>query len=153
MSYTLRLLWPITDDNLPLRRLIEQAKPEVAELACRAHARVTGGGQWSIRRAVDVPGSGRVTEHVLVLEAPAEPHVPEWRRAQTAGPPRRPASDDEPDEAVVQRVLEGEWRMPTSRADRVEVMRRWDGPDKRLEALTGWNVARIRREERQKGAA
>lgn len=50
------------------------------------------------------------------------------------------------DETVVERVLLGEWRLPTSRADKVAVVARYlaagAGSLADLERLTGWNVHR-----------
>lgn len=52
------------------------------------------------------------------------------------------------DPATVERVLSGEWRIKTTRADRIEVMQRWTGSLTDLETLTGWNVWRLARQAR-----
>ena len=71
--------WPITDEAVPFRVLRDQAAAEVPALAAQAHARITGRCRWTIRDSAAVPGSGRVTDTVLVCEAPAVEHVPAWR--------------------------------------------------------------------------
>lgn len=52
---------------------------------------------------------------------------------------------DVADENVVLRILSGEWRLPATPAERLEVARRWTssgGSASELERRTGWNVAR-----------
>lgn len=46
------------------------------------------------------------------------------------------------DEAVVERILDGEWRLPANRLERLEVFSRWEGPTNELDRLTGWNIRR-----------
>lgn len=54
--------------------------------------------------------------------------------------------DDAYDEALVTRILSGEWRLPAEQVDRMAVMERFSGSLSELERLTGWNVWRDRRE-------
>lgn len=64
-------------------------------------------------------------------------------------PDERPdmnARDDEVDEVVVLRILARDFTVTTNRAERYEVVRRWPDSDNELERLTGWNVARMRRD-------
>lgn len=50
------------------------------------------------------------------------------------------------DPVVVDRILSGDWHLRATREERLEVIARWPGSDGELERLTGWNVARDRRE-------
>ena len=68
-----RFLWPITDDTAPFVSLVKLALDEVPALAMRSHAKLTGPGRFHVARSVDTPGSGRITDWVLIYEAPAEP--------------------------------------------------------------------------------
>ena len=66
-----RAIWPITNERLPFTALCAQAAHDVPLLAAQAHARITGPGRWTAALSTDVPGSGRITEWVLLYEAPA----------------------------------------------------------------------------------
>ena len=55
--------------------------------------------------------------------------------------------DDEYDEAVVLRILSGEWRLPATKADRAEVVRRCTISLSDLAELTGWKPERYRTNE------
>lgn len=66
-----RAFWPITDTSMPMQRLIDQARPDLPWLTAQAHAVITGRGKWTIELSANVPGSGRVTETVLLFNAPA----------------------------------------------------------------------------------
>jgi hypothetical protein len=55
------------------------------------------------------------------------------------------------DRVTVQRIISGDWRMPSTRADRLEVLRVWTGSIGELERLTGWNVNRLRRQAEAMG--
>lgn len=68
-----RAFWPITDDKLGMTELIRIATPDIPELLARAHAAIghDNSGRWSIAPSATVPGSGRVTDFVLLFEAPA----------------------------------------------------------------------------------
>jgi hypothetical protein len=49
------------------------------------------------------------------------------------------------DDVVVERVLGGEWKIATTKAEKVEIVARWladGGSLAELERLTGWNVHR-----------
>lgn len=50
------------------------------------------------------------------------------------------------DPTVVDRILAGDWRLPATRAERLEVIRRYPGPRNELDRLTGWNTRRILRQ-------
>lgn len=65
-----RAMWPIVSDQ-PAQQLIREAREEIPLLAARAGARIIGPGRFTFARSVDVPGSGRVTEFVILFEAPA----------------------------------------------------------------------------------
>ena len=52
------------------------------------------------------------------------------------------------DEVKVQRVLDGR-RQDCTRAERSAVIKRWGGSQLELQQITGWNVARILRDERK----
>lgn len=67
----LRLLWPIVDPLAAFPALLEEASREIPALARRHHARITGPGRFTVARSLEVPGSGRTTEWVLLWEAPA----------------------------------------------------------------------------------
>lgn len=49
---------------------------------------------------------------------------------------------DSVDPVVVDRILAGDWRLPATRAERLEVARRYPGPRNELDRLTGWNTRR-----------
>lgn len=72
-SHLFRALWPITDMTTPLGDLIDTATRDLPMVAARAHAEVQAGGRWLVAASAKVPGSGRVTENVLLYEAPAAP--------------------------------------------------------------------------------
>ena len=84
-----RAIWPIYDDqpsHVTYAQLVREATEELPALLVRHHARATGRGVFTIAASVDIPGSGRVTESVLVWEGPvvaAEPRLyqQEVRRA------------------------------------------------------------------------
>ncbi len=73
---TFRAFWPITDPDLTPYQLVAVAAEELPALIVQAHAQVVGRGQWRILPSVAVPGSGRVTDEVLVYDAPAIPVAP-----------------------------------------------------------------------------
>lgn len=54
-----------------------------------------------------------------------------------------------PDMAIVERVLSGEWTIETTRADRLEVIKRWTGSNSELTRLTGWHVWRLMKQARE----
>lgn len=68
-----RAFWPIIDQTIPLRDLIAEASDQLPALIAQAHCHVTGRGRWSVTLSSSVPGSGRITETVLLYEAPARP--------------------------------------------------------------------------------
>ncbi len=65
--------WPITEPHLTLQQLVQSARPDLPDLATRAHARLVGAGRWTIAASADVPGSGMVTPTVLLYRAPCVP--------------------------------------------------------------------------------
>jgi hypothetical protein len=77
-SYVFRAIWPVVDPTVPLRHLVAEAAADVPNVALRSRAEITGPGTWSMAPSEAVPGSGRVTDTVLIFEAPA---VPMPRRA------------------------------------------------------------------------
>lgn len=66
-----RAIWPVVDETVTYADLCRQAAEDLPTLLTRSSARVTGPGRFSIAPADKVPGSGRVSESVLVYEAPA----------------------------------------------------------------------------------
>ena len=73
-THLFRALWPITNPRLPLARLIEEAREDLPRVERQAAAYAhPGAGRWRVARSSDIPGSGRVTETVLIFEAPAWP--------------------------------------------------------------------------------
>lgn len=69
----LRCIWPITDETVSYATLCRQAADDLPLLIGQASARLLKPGRFSIAPSVEVPGSGRVTESVLIYEAPAVP--------------------------------------------------------------------------------
>lgn len=53
-----------------------------------------------------------------------------------------PQSADDVDEVAVQRILDGDWRLPCTRADKAAVVARWTGTLNELKRRTGWKVER-----------
>lgn len=68
---TFRAIWPITDHRVSWFELCKAAREEVPILAGQASARIVGPGRFSIADSRNIPGSGRITENVLIYEAPA----------------------------------------------------------------------------------
>lgn len=66
-----RAFWPIIDDSVPMHHLIAHAIDDLPWLTSQAHAVIVGKGRWSIELSCMVPGSGRVTETILMFNAPA----------------------------------------------------------------------------------
>jgi hypothetical protein len=71
MTFTFRALWPITDPNCPFLRLCNDAFPDVPALLRQAHAIPTAHGRFHVAPSAHVPGSGRITDWVLIYECPA----------------------------------------------------------------------------------
>jgi hypothetical protein len=67
-----RCIWPIHDETIGYADLCHQARAELPDLIAQAHAELLRPGRFSIAPSEWVPGSGRVTESVLVYEAPAK---------------------------------------------------------------------------------
>jgi hypothetical protein len=82
----------------------------------------------------------------LAWDDPGTLAWPKGRPERAQGGSTRPRKTDV-DLVVVERVLAGD-RLPTTKAERYEVIRRWPGTDSELERRTGWNVARYLREMR-----
>lgn len=80
---TFRAIWPIVDESVSYAALCKEATAELPAVIARAHAQLLSPGRFSIAPSVDVPGSGRVTESVLIYEAPATavPRRSYWRAA------------------------------------------------------------------------
>lgn len=78
-----RAVWPITDESVSYASLCREAERELPLLLARAHSRAVGGGRFSIAPAERVPGSGNITESVLIYECLAEHDGKErpWKRA------------------------------------------------------------------------
>lgn len=69
--YTFRAVWPILDETETWASLCRQASADLPTLIAQAHAVVLTRGRFSVAAAEQVPGSGRISESVLVFEAPA----------------------------------------------------------------------------------
>lgn len=143
---TVRLIWPILDESLTLGQLIAEAAPEVPMLISRAHAVAAGVGRFYTAHSWEVPGSGRVSNLVLVFEAPATaaPSRPYWP-ATPIRQKARPA--DDVDDSLVTRILEGDWgsARTTTKAERVLITARWTARGGTLAELTrhtGWKTDR-----------
>lgn len=71
-----------------------------------------------------------------------------WDEGEIDDPDARPYAEHtgvDVDEVVVERVLSGEWRLPTTRAEKVEISRRWYASGRSLGELnraTGWKPER-----------
>lgn len=75
----------------------------------------------------------------LDIDDPTEIPDPGW------SPRRKFVDADEYDQVVVARILNGDWRLPATVAEKVEVLRQWaaeGGSDNGLEKLTGWKISR-----------
>lgn len=70
-THTFRAIWPITDETVPYAELCKQAGAELPEIIARSRARLTSPGHFAVAPSAHVPGSGRVTESVLLYTAPA----------------------------------------------------------------------------------
>jgi hypothetical protein len=144
-GHVFKALWPIVNEKAPVTAMFTLAARDVPDLARRAHARITGPGQFTFERSVDVPGSGRVTEWVLVYTAPAVP-VPR-RSYHHPVPPVVGSAGRDPDDvdhAVVARVLAGEV-LDTTRAERRIITATWVGRGRSETALCdrmGWRTGR-----------
>lgn len=159
-----RAIWPIYDPTMPYDAMLQAAIEELPDVAARSHARITGRGRFTIAPSSKVPGSGRVTDTVLVYEADADPlpRRPYHRQPTTTRPPRasglqpRPAGpgpvvvddvvDGPGDPVVVERILAGD-PVPANQAERLAVIAAWTAlgrPLAHLEQLTGWNTHRYK---------
>lgn len=86
--YTLRMVWPINED-VTWAALLAQACGDVPTLAQQAHAEVTGRVTFHVARSIDVQGSGRRSELVLIGEAPAVPDPERQARPYRMNLPER----------------------------------------------------------------
>ena len=68
-----RAIWPIVDETTSYADLCREAAAEIPELVARSRARLAKPGRFSVAPSEHVPGSGRVTDSVLIYEAPAQP--------------------------------------------------------------------------------
>lgn len=77
-----RAFWPIVDEQRTWNDLVREAAADLPTLTIQAGAAIVGPLRWTIVPSASVPGSGNVTESVLMCDAPAEvrPH-----RAYRAG--------------------------------------------------------------------
>lgn len=66
-----RATWPITDPTVGFLELLEMARQDLPALLTQAHARRTGLGRYTVAHSIDIPGSGRTTEWVLLFQCPA----------------------------------------------------------------------------------
>lgn len=74
-GHRVRVIWPILNPALGPQTLIAEAERELPDILTRTHAQVTdpNAARWSIAPSDKVPGSGRITDTVLIYEAPARP--------------------------------------------------------------------------------
>ena len=68
---TFQAVWPIIDTAIPGGELIAEARLDIASVAARHHARLTGEPRFTIRPGHEVPGS-RGAKYVILATAPAE---------------------------------------------------------------------------------
>ena len=87
-----RACWPITDASTPSLDLCPQACTALGRLPRQAHARPSGHGRFTAAPSAHVPGSGRVTNWVLIYECPARP----TNRAPLRALPTNPAAPAHP---------------------------------------------------------
>lgn len=66
-----RACWPIVDETVSFATMCREAQADLPLLIAQAKAKVIRPGRFTIAPSVEVPGSGRVTESVLIYEAPA----------------------------------------------------------------------------------
>lgn len=82
-----------------------------------------------------------------------------WDDDDLDNPDAKPYADHVPvevDEVVVERVLSGEWKLPTTKPEKVEVARRWYQSGRSLadlSRLTGWKEGRYFKASHQDGEA
>lgn len=77
-----RAIWPITDERQSYANLCREAESDLPLLIAQAKARLTAHGRFSVAPSSQVAGSGRITESVLIYEAPAmRAPIREYRRA------------------------------------------------------------------------
>ena len=155
---TLRIIWPILDPTIARDDLIAEAVETLPRLVAQARARITRPDQalFRILPSTRVPGSGRVTDTVLVYDVPAVAAPPRCYhpggRVEIPDTPDAPRDPTDVDAVVVDRVLSG--RRPecvVTPAERRMVLDLWartGRPWADLERTTGWNVARMLREHR-----
>lgn len=79
-----RAVWPVLDARVPVPQLLAEARDELAALATRAGCQITGTPRFRLAPSDRVPGSGRISETVLLADAPAEPVAPRAYRKATA---------------------------------------------------------------------
>lgn len=77
-------IWPIVDESVEYHRLCREAADDLPNVLARTGAQVTGPGRFSIAPSVTVPGSGRITDSVLIYEAPGVPIPRRPYHARTA---------------------------------------------------------------------
>lgn len=66
-----RCVWPIVDETVAFATMCRTAQDDLPMLIAQAKAKLVQPGRFSIAPSALVPGSGRITESVLVYEAPA----------------------------------------------------------------------------------
>lgn len=129
------------------------------------HMPILETGQWRHRRFVEAEYARSIRDHFAALQHTPGPSAVSAGRARMAGHLVPAAWDDPgtlawplgwtepvalpgPDPVVVERVLAGDWRLPSTREERTEVARRWatsGRPLAQLERLTGWKPERYYR--------
>ena len=143
-----RAIWPITNPDMSYVDLCKQARRDLPLLLARAKASTTGEGWFSVQPANKVPGSGNVTETVLLFQAPAEPAAPRAHpHLDTHLTSARRVSDV--DEVMVERILSGDFSNSRSATgpERRLVVAAWPAtgrPLADLERGTGWKADRYR---------
>lgn len=130
-------------------------------------------GHWRKREYVSVETARQIRDYYAAHEFKIGPDAHTAARARNRGArpplawddpgtlawPGKPASvvlaapdRDHVDEAVVDRILAGDACLAATRAERLEVIRRWPGSQTALERLRpDWNVARDLRDMRADG--
>lgn len=149
----IRALWAMGWRSADIAARCGWGSPQaISELAQPTTARrgVFLGTAETVARVYDelcmTPGPSDMTRRRAVRNGYAPPLA--WDDIDRDPEPHAPTRDDDLDEVVVQRVLAGEWRLPTTPAEKAEVARRWVAGGRSTHALkqvVGWKVERYYR--------
>lgn len=147
----MRALGAIGWDHARLGEMLGLSKSRMSQLAsgrCPLVRRETVAAVCDLYDALSMtPGPSQKAREMAAAQGWVPPLA--WDDDEIDDPKARPHAKPTArrgvDEAVVDRVLAGEWRLRTSKAEKVEIVARWlaGGRDlNTLEARTGWNARR-----------